>query len=331
MNPRFTILTAVYNAQAYVAECIESVLSQTCAEWQMICIDDCSTDESKHILHQYAARDSRIQVMQTKVNSGQAVARNVGLKVAKGEFTLMLDADDLLSPDALESVWRAHLRHPEVDTFLFRLERFDDAGWSEVEPLVNGHITLSGRDACLRAINWRIHGYFAIRTDLHQRLPYDESLRVYGDDVTSRLHLFHSRAVGFCPGRYRYRQHGASCTHHFSVRRIDFVRANTLMRQLLEERHADGDLLRCCEAYAWRIYVAIFREMIMTETTLSPTEREQCERYLNEHLTLMRPSRLPWSLRLHPSFLFLRPYKLFKGYQTRLLALRKLIKGKKQD
>jgi glycosyltransferase involved in cell wall biosynthesis len=121
MNPRFTILTAVYNAQAYVAECIESVLSQTCGEWQMICIDDCSTDDSKQILHQYAARDSRIQVMQTEVNSGQAVARNVGLQVAQGTFTLMLDADDMLSPDALESAWQAHLQHPEVDTFLFRL------------------------------------------------------------------------------------------------------------------------------------------------------------------------------------------------------------------
>ena len=331
MNPRFTILTAVYNAQAYVAECIESVLSQTCAEWQMICIDDCSTDESKQILHQYAARDSRIQVMQTEVNSGQAVARNVGLQVAQGEFTLMLDADDMLSPDALESAWQAHLQHPEVDTFLFRLERFDDTGWREAEPPVSAQVTLSGRDACLQAINWRIHGYFAIRTDLHQRLPYDESLRIYGDDVTSRMHLFHSRAVGFCSGKYLYRQHSASCTHHFSVRRIDFVRANSLLRRLLEERHADQELLRQCEEHAWRIFVGIFREMIVTASTLTPTEHQQCECFLTEHLALMRPSRLPWSLRLHPSFLFLRPYKLFKCYQLSLLRLRTLIKGKKKN
>lgn len=326
MTPRFTLLTAVYNASAYLRECIDSVLHQTCQEWQLICIDDCSTDSSMEILREYAERDPRIQVMQTSINSGQAVARNLGLKEAKGKFTLMLDADDLLSPDALESVWQKHLENPEADTFLFRLERFDDTGWHELEESPYQNTILSGVEACHLAIDWRIHGYFAINTDLHKRLPYDESLRAYGDDVSSRMHLWFSRQVVFCAGKYLYRQHGSSCTHYFSIRRIDFVCANSLLRCLLEQHGATADMLRCCEEYVWRNYIGVFRQMAAHAETLSQAERAQCDDVFREHLKRMQPSRLPWKLRWHFSYLFVRPYSLFKIYHTTLLALRQLVK-----
>lgn len=330
MQPRFTILTAVYNASNYLKESIDSILSQTCQEWQLICIDDCSTDKSMEMLQEYAARDPRIMVMQTPVNSGQAVARNQGLKEARGVFTLMLDADDLLSPDALDSVWQSHLKCPEVDTFLFQLERFDDTGWHELERNPYQDKILTGMEACHLAIDWRIHGYFALRTELHKQLPYDESLRAYGDDVTSRMHLLFSRNVGFCTGRYLYRQHSASCTHRFSLRRLDYVCANTLLRNLLEQHGATVEMLNCCEEYTWRNYIGVFRQLAAHADALTPSENKQCDAVFRQHLQLMQPSRLPWRLRLHPSFLFIRCYALFRFYHRALLALRKLIKGGKE-
>lgn len=327
MKPRFTILTAVYNAGPYLRESIDSVLAQTCEQWELICIDDCSTDGSLDVIKEYAQRDHRIKVMQTPANSGQSVARNLGLQTAQGEFTLMLDADDLLSPDALDSAWQSHLLHPETDTFLFELERFDETGWHERSPHPFQDKTISGKEACHLAIDWRIHGYFAIRTALHQRWPYDESLRVYGDDVTSRMHLLHSRSVGFCSGKYLYRQHRASCTHHFNIRRIDFVRANTLLRNLLEKNGANEEMLRCCEEYAWRNYIGVLRQMTVFPNSLSPAERKECDDTLSQHLQQMKPSRLRWQLRLHPSFFFVRPYPLLKTWQKTLLSLRRMLKG----
>ena len=93
---KVTILVAVYNAERYLAQCLDSLCQQTLRDIQIVCIDDCSTDHSPQILREYAARDSRIVCLRTPVNSGQAVARNLGLTIATGEFTTMLDSDDWL-------------------------------------------------------------------------------------------------------------------------------------------------------------------------------------------------------------------------------------------
>lgn len=86
----------------FLDKCLNSLLGQSLHDIQIICIDDCSTDHSLQILKEYAQRDSRIKVMKTPVNSGQAVARNLGLTIADGEYTTMLDSDDWYEPTTLQ-------------------------------------------------------------------------------------------------------------------------------------------------------------------------------------------------------------------------------------
>ena len=95
----FTLLVAVYNAEAYLQECLDSLLRQSVSAIQIICIDDASTDASPQILADYAARDARIEVIRMAENKGQAYARNEGLRRARGEWILAVDADDLLEPE----------------------------------------------------------------------------------------------------------------------------------------------------------------------------------------------------------------------------------------
>ena len=101
-NPLVTIITPVYNAEKFLDETIKSVLSQTYTNWEMILVDDCSTDSSYKIAKSYSQADSRIHLYQNKVNSGTAFTRNVALNVAKGDIVCLLDADDLYDPDYLE-------------------------------------------------------------------------------------------------------------------------------------------------------------------------------------------------------------------------------------
>ena len=86
---KVTVLTAVYNAEPYLRQCLDSLLHQTLTDCQFICIDDCSTDSSYSILQSYAERDNRFQLLRTPVNSGQAKARNLGLQFARGEYIAM--------------------------------------------------------------------------------------------------------------------------------------------------------------------------------------------------------------------------------------------------
>lgn len=103
MIPVVSIITPCYNAESYLSHTIESVLNQSFKDWEMIIVDDCSTDNSQQIIERYSAEDSRIKYFKTDTPSGSpSLPRNIGLDNAKGKYIAFLDADDLWYPDKLE-------------------------------------------------------------------------------------------------------------------------------------------------------------------------------------------------------------------------------------
>lgn len=98
-----SIITPCYNAAYYIAETIESVLSQTYQVWEMIIVDDGSTDNSAEIIQSYCKKDKRIKYLRTDAPSGSpSLPRNVGINKAKGKYIAFLDADDVWMPEKLE-------------------------------------------------------------------------------------------------------------------------------------------------------------------------------------------------------------------------------------
>jgi len=100
--PAVSIVTALYNCMDYIGETIESVIAQSLHDWEMIIIDDCSTDGSERIAAGYAAKDPRIRVITLEQNSGAAVARNRAIELARGRYIAFLDSDDRWYPRKLE-------------------------------------------------------------------------------------------------------------------------------------------------------------------------------------------------------------------------------------
>ncbi|QQE13939.1 glycosyltransferase family 2 protein [Planctomycetota bacterium] len=96
-----SIITACYNSEKYIEDTIRSVQAQTYDNWEMIIIDDCSTDQSRDIVERYQGNDSRIKLLQTERNGGQSIARNMGVKIAKGQYLTYLDSDDLWDSEFL--------------------------------------------------------------------------------------------------------------------------------------------------------------------------------------------------------------------------------------
>jgi len=102
-QPLVTVITPIFNAQNFIAETIESVLGQTYQNWEMIIVDDCSTDNSRDIVKEYEAKDSRIKLIELKKNfGGPARPRNIGLDVSKGDYLAFLDADDVWLENKLQ-------------------------------------------------------------------------------------------------------------------------------------------------------------------------------------------------------------------------------------
>lgn len=97
-----SIITPVYNAERFIKETIESVLIQTYTKWELILVNDCSSDQSVSIITEYCQKDPRIKLINLAENSGAAVARNTGIEHAKGQYIAFIDSDDTWLKDKLQ-------------------------------------------------------------------------------------------------------------------------------------------------------------------------------------------------------------------------------------
>ncbi|MGK4581217.1 glycosyltransferase family 2 protein [Kitasatospora sp. HPMI-4] len=102
--PRFSVIVPVFQVEEYLTECLDSVLTQSCADFELIAVDDRSPDGSGAILDRAAERDERVRVLHLAENVGLGRARNAGLEVATGDYVIFLDSDDTLTPGLLQSV-----------------------------------------------------------------------------------------------------------------------------------------------------------------------------------------------------------------------------------
>ena len=100
-QPLVSIIMPAYNAELHIAESIESVISQTYSNWELLITDDRSTDATQQIITEYANKDSRIKLFINEQNGGAGVARNNSIKQSVGRFIAFLDADDLWLPEKL--------------------------------------------------------------------------------------------------------------------------------------------------------------------------------------------------------------------------------------
>lgn len=103
-SPEISIIVPVYNVEKYLHKCVDSILSQTLSDFELLLVDDGSKDSSGNICDDYASIDSRIHVIHKK-NGGVSSARNVGLDAAKGKYIVFVDSDDFVDSDYLETLY----------------------------------------------------------------------------------------------------------------------------------------------------------------------------------------------------------------------------------
>lgn len=143
-----SIIVPFYNTEQYIIRCIDSILSQTFSDWELILIDDGSTDESYKLCIDYASKDPRIKVL-TQSNSGQGAARNNGLKHSKGEFVTFIDSDDvLLDSNSLLFAMNAFSSFEDIDIVQFPFKKYNEES-TIVQPLLKSKILSSKEEFIL--------------------------------------------------------------------------------------------------------------------------------------------------------------------------------------
>ena len=122
-EPKVSVIMPVYNVEEYLPQCLDSLLAQTMGDFELICVDDGSTDSSPAILEEYARRDSRLRLLRQQ-NKGGGAARNLGMDNARGEYLIFLDSDDFFSPGLLEKT-AERAAATRADVVIFGAKRFD--------------------------------------------------------------------------------------------------------------------------------------------------------------------------------------------------------------
>ena len=105
MAPKVSVIVPVYNVEKYLPQCMDSLINQTLQDIEIICVNDCSPDNSLSILQNYARKDTRIKIIDLKENGGSGHARNMALKEVTGEYVMYLDSDDWLELNACEHAY----------------------------------------------------------------------------------------------------------------------------------------------------------------------------------------------------------------------------------
>lgn len=252
--PEISVIIPAYNTGSHLGSCLDSVLGQSFADWELIICDDGSTDETGKIADEYAETDSRIKVIH-KANAGVSAARNSCLDVAKGRYVAFVDADDTLDKDYLNGLL-SHAKEHDADITQCSFRFVKDNGERSADPYAADAIYKS-RDGIMEAYfsgpvgDIRVSVWAKLfRRDLFDDIRFDTDLRLFEDAYYVYECCKKAETVfSFSEPLYFYRQHNDStmCSRlteiypdyfaMFDMQKTDYANS-AIIRKKIEAREA---------------------------------------------------------------------------------------------
>ena len=265
-NGLVSFIVPVYNVKEYLEECVASVRTQTVGNWELILVDDGSTDGSATLCDRFAAECANVRVIR-QANAGPSAARNAGLNICRGEWVLFLDADDTLTSDALAVMLRAG-EEKQADMVCCEFTETDAGTGAVLHQSDSGAPeTFTGCEALHRMLD-SSHVYVFLCNKLYrrsligeERLP--EELRT-GEDMLFLTRLLYraGTVVTVSEALYRYRARttslarSADCTHV-----MDAIRSAELVQAFVEE-HCPEEM-PLVQFRLWYTYLIVFDRLIL--------------------------------------------------------------------
>lgn len=221
-SPKISVIVPVYNVEKYLLRCVDSILVQTLTDFELLLIDDGSTDNSGAICDGYAAKDSRIRVFH-KPNGGVSSARNLGLDNARGEWITFADSDDYVYPNWLENY---NIGKIDEDIDLTIQGVWTDKPLNNLVHKLTYSLGFEGSvtDAIQRLNDSYIFGYLWIKIFRRNvidafNLRFDEGLNFLEDEMWMIEYLSHSQRV-VAYDRIGYFYHVPNWNHKYNINLI---------------------------------------------------------------------------------------------------------------
>lgn len=312
-TPLVSVIIAVYNAEAYLSRCLDSVLSQTHCHLEVICVDDASTDASAEILEGYRQRDERVTVLRQSVNGGAHVARNRAMACSHGKYMTMVDADDAIAPDAIAQAVGIMERDGEVDYVMYDMIAVHPDGTEEGKFRNNPAIPerMTGWEACYWSMPWSIPGIGVSRSPLEQDMPAQTDIGQYADDNATHIVLYKSRFVVQSDARYYYYQNEESYVHHIGIRRFDILPCRHALRRQMLALGMEQCMIERLDRWRWADLIEMCFLYWRHASKLSVADRKKAYAMLREAYATFRFRDLPSSVALKPGYVMLPTFRLF--------------------
>ena len=239
-GPEFSIIVPVYNTEKYLNECIDSVINQIYKNWELILVDDGSTDKSPYICDRYMSLDDRIKTFH-KANEGQMSTRIFGMKHATGKYCMCLDSDDYISEKLLD---RLHivLKKEKYDLIEWNIEEFGISNYKGHFSLKSGE-TLSREEFLESVIREEDHSLCnkLIRTELLNAENYDnvnKKVRLAEDYMQLIPVICNIKSAYYIDeSLYFYRREGNSVSYSndYVKKLMDYMYTSTYVTKCLKE------------------------------------------------------------------------------------------------
>jgi SAM-dependent methyltransferase len=238
-NRLISVLIPVYNGAALLPQTLDSVLAQTLPDFEVLCVDDGSQDDSLQILQRYAAQDTRIRVLQTPRNLGTvSKVMNFTLPHMRGAYCVYSSQDDVFSPDWLQKM-RERAEQTGADAvipdlvFYYAQDPVRNRTFSGLRG--NRAVELSNREAVHYSVDWTIPGNALWNADLIRKLGFAD-FGMNADEYSARVFFMHCNKVVFSEGQFFYRQdNDQAVTKKMSERTFDYPYTQLRVYQLLRE------------------------------------------------------------------------------------------------
>jgi len=208
--PKISVVVPVYGVQAYLGDCLKSLLSQTFQDIEIICVDDASPDLCPAILRKFASVDKRIKIITHSENKGVSCARNNGVAAATGKYIHFVDSDDMLKFDCYSNMWDLVSAHnfPELAIYEWKTQ------YNMFSKSLEGMVALESPADKVKILGAPYPVYKFSRTDFVRQFMFQPGNKGADDVPWSWMIVVSAKFIPICHKKfYYYRQVASSLTH----------------------------------------------------------------------------------------------------------------------
>lgn len=319
-----SIIVAAYNAEDLLPRCLDSLLSQTYRNLEVIVINDASTDHTQKVIDAYKARDCRIVSLTMPRNSGAPAARNEGMKHTRGEFMTMVDADDEIAGNAIESCINDFDGNPELDFVTFEMCLVDSSTGEKTPFKTNPKVPqiMTGEEACYWSILYDYAPNGVSRSPLEQDMPALAEYGQHSDETVTHLIMLNARYVKLGKGIYYYYQIPSSVTHNANIRRLEILDSRLLLKKQLEERKVPDRILLRLERRRWKEFISMCYFYWTNKNRFTQDEQHIATEKFRAVYDMFSWKRLPIGTVLKPRFMMFPSFGMFYMQLRAVFALK---------